>query len=272
MNGPYALTAFVRKLIADTTDAHSNTLRQIGLYAREFRAAAEARAIDIAASSHYRPPLPPALKIATERMLDLFNTLSFSAAYDAWQNDRMDKLAATLAADESFRATVDNWKNATAEDLLTAARFISKAQQTIFCEGLPVAMPKMHVTRLPVRDPNGGLHQPPLEETGIHRLSFRIDEKSCLRKATEGIETIFHENLHMTQTVLGFAFARGAMAGHPLEHDARLHLMIAVDQSLYFNGVASLYYAHPAERDAWDKSPAFVTKLRDALKPYGAAL
>lgn len=272
MNAPYALTVLVQKMIADTTDEHSTIMRTLGAYARDFRAAVEARAIDIAPGAGYRAPLPHGLTETVNRMVDLFNGLSFSAAYGAWQDERIEKLAKTLAADDMFRATIGNLKKASAGDLLSVARLISTTQQSIFCEGLPIAAPTMHVTWLPARDPSGGLYQPPPAETGTHRLSFRTDDKSPLRSVSEGLDTIFHENLHMTQAVLAFAYARGAMGGHALERDARLHLMTSVDASTYFNGVRSLYFAHPSERDAWEKSPQFVDTLRRALKPYGMAI
>jgi hypothetical protein len=261
--------ALLRTLIADPADGHSTTLRAIAAETRALQTIAHDKKVDLADNMVRENQLNPALVPGKNRLVKLFNSLAFTEAYEDWELDGILDLTARLAADPDFRARVQGWKKASSETILETACLMGQAQQEIFCKPVLGRVPDATVHWLPARLQTIGLHQPPAEEDKPHRLSYRVDPASPMRDAAEGLGTIFHENLHMSQTALAFAFARGAMAGHALEADARLHFMTLMDDSAYLPGVHSLYMAHPAERDAWDMTPLFVKELRTALKPYG---
>ena len=261
--------ALLRTLMSDAADGHSATLRAINDETSRMQDIARAKKIDLGDTDIRESQLNPALIPGKKRLLELFNTLTFTEAYEDWELDGILDLTERLAADADFRDRVKGWKKASSETILETACLMGQAQQEIFCKPVLARVPDAEVHWLPARSPNIGLHQPPAEEGKPHRLSYRVDPASPMRDTAEGLGTIFHENLHMSQTALAFAFARGALAGHALEPDARLHFMTLMDDSAYLPGVHSLYMAHPAERDAWDMTPLFVKELRTALKPYG---
>ena len=264
-----ARRALLRTLMADQTDGHSATLRAIAAETRALQTIAHGRKIDLADSMVRESQLNPALVPGKNRLVALFNDLAFSAAYEDYELERILDLTARLAADLDFRDRVKGWKKASSETILETACLMGQAQQEIFCAPVLNRVPDAEVRWLPARSQTIGLHQPPAEEDKPHRLSYRVDPASPMRDPADGLGTIFHENLHMWQTALAFAFARGALNGHALAGDARLHFMTLMDDSAYLPGVHSLYMAHPAERDAWDMTPLFVREMRAALKPYG---
>lgn len=261
--------ALLRTLMADAADGHSATLRAIGSETAALVALANDRKTNLLDENLRESQLHPSLLPGKKRILDLFNSLSFSEAYEDWEMDGILDLTDRLAADADFRDRVKGWRKASSETILETACLMGQAQQEIFCKPVLGLVPDAEVHWLPARLPTIGLHQPPAEDGKPHRLSYRVDPQSPMRDPGEGVGTIFHENLHMSQTAIAMAFARGAMAGHALEADARLHFMTLMDDSAYLPGVHSLYLAHPAERDAWDMTPLFVKELRNALKPHG---
>ena len=265
--------ALLRTLMADAHDGHSATLRAIGDETAALIKLARQHKTDLLDENLRESQLNPALLPGKTRLLDLFNSLSFSEAYEDHEMDGILDLTERLAGDADFRDRVKGWRKASSETILENACLIGQAQQEVFCQPVLAALggkvPDAVVGWLPARLPTIGLHQPPADDGKPHRLSYRVDPQSPMRDPGEGIGTTFHENLHMWQTALAMAFARGTMKEHALESDARLHFMTLMDDSAYLPGVHSLYRAHPAERDAWDMTPLFVKELRRALKPHG---
>lgn len=258
----------LRTLMADQTDGHSATLRAIAAETSALQALARTKKVDLSDSFLRESQLHPALVPGKNRLVALFNDLSFSAAYEDRELDGILDLTERLVSDADFRDRMRGWKKSSSETILENACLIGQAQQEVFCLPDLGRVPDATVHQLPARLQTVGLHQPPAEENKAHRLSYRADPASPMRDPAEGYGTTCHENLHMWQTAIAFAFARGGMTGHRLEADARLHFMTLMDDSAYLPGIHSLYMAHPAERDAWGMTPLFVKEMRTALKGY----
>lgn len=269
---PPAQQKLIDKLLSDDTNADSRLLREIRDVSRGLLSLADKMRLDFNAPRPTTFKMPPGIAAAEKRLTGLFNRVSFSETYKDWVADRLVETAFTLADNEQFRAGIAGWAKSNAKQKLEIAGLLGETQQSIFCDGILDRTPFVHISWLPASSGSVGTHRAPLVENDPHLLLYRVDAKSPLCNRADAMETFFHENLHLTQSVLAFAFERGALSGHPLERDARIHFLTVMDQSSYIDGIKSLYMAHPSERDAWENAPAFVEILRDALKPHGLAL
>lgn len=269
---PPAQQKLIDALLSDDTNADSRLLREIRDQSRGLLSLADKMRLDFNAPRPATFKMPPGIAAAEKRLTALFNRVSFSETYKDWVADRLVETAYALADNEEFRTGITGWAKSTAKHKIEIAMLVGETQQTMFCDGIIDKTPVAHVSWLPASSASVGTHRAPLVDGDPHLLLYRVDAKSPLRNCADAMETFFHENLHLTQSVLAFAFERGALAGHPLERDARLHFLTVMDQSAYIDGIPSLYMAHPSERDTWENAPAFVEILRDALKPHGMKL
>lgn len=256
---------------ADNPDPHNDPLIDEAYdTARALRAEAARHGDDFRAGLSRRAAAYYARPVA--HLSNLFNRVSFTPAYHAWQNKKRAALIARIAADTSLTAAVTApWRAAGPQDMIARAATISTAHQEIYA--LPARPPSFRVTWLKAGLGCTARHTPPDRNHPYHELAFNVGHNSSLRdNLSFAFNVVHHENTHLVQWELGESWYNGTMPDdHPLERDARLLFMLMEDHVSYIPGTAA-YRAHPLERDAFAQGDQFADELRTALYDAPQAL
>lgn len=258
----------------EADDPDSRMMRAACKGGRALRAAAREKRIDISGARWVDPSL---LEPHGGRLVDVFGQAALSPAYRAWRDERSAALASALCADNMFHELCRDWHKYDDRQMVDKMAWFSKMQQYVFASGTMVTrVICLYAIREPkTADPDHprvtrGAHAAPDERRRTHDILVNLHPDARFRHFADGMETIFHENLHAVQWGLADAFATGRIAeGHPLRRAARLFLMAGLEEESYIHGLDNVYKAHPLEQDTFEAGPRFVAMLKDGMAKAG---
>lgn len=211
-----------------------------------------------------------------ENLTKLFNSLTVSPAYRAWQAERTTALVQTLAADNDFHRMLAEWPDTPSYVHAYYAKTISCHHQSIFSKDIApehrIHVQEESIARTGTRLTRGS-HMSPRPGDKIHYITLNTHPDTGFHVPATGLDVIFHENTHAVHTMLATAFIDGHLPeGHPLHDDARLLLLASREKHSYLPGIKEIYRSHPTEEDTFRASAAFVRELDAALAPHGLTL
>jgi hypothetical protein len=252
---------------------HAVTMRMARRCALSIRAMARVDKIDFDGDDWV-----PAEKFGptAENLTKLFNSLTVSPAYRAWQAERTTALVQMLAANKYFQKMVAQWPDTPSYVYAHYAETISRHHQSIFSKDIApehkIRVQEESVARAGTRLTRGS-HMSPRPGDKIHEITLNTHPDTGFHVPATGLDVIFHENTHAVHTMLATAFIDGHLPeGHPLHDDARLLLLASRERHSYIPGIKEIYRAHPTEEDTFRASAAFVRELDAALAPHGLTL
>ena len=211
-----------------------------------------------------------------ENLTTLFNGLTVSAPYRAWQAERTTAFVQKLVASPFFQYMIRNWADASADTHSANGFWLSRRHQETFSNNIAqahgIVVKTESVARVGSRLVRGS-HLSPRPGDKIHEINLNTHPDTDFHVPATGLDVIFHENTHAVHTMLATAFIDDRLPeGHALRDDARLLLLASREKRSYLPAIREVYRAHPTEEDTFRASATFVRELDAALAPHNLSL
>lgn len=251
-------------------NAEARMMRAAQSWGRQLREAAKHRGIDLGGKKWVDPD---ALAPYSQRLCETFNQKSLSKSYIRWRDERTRQFVDTLGAGDVFRTICAEWHDYDDKTMLQKVEWLTRMQQLVFAKGTMQTCPvEVHeIYRAKIDDPDhprvlSGHHGMPDPHSRLQMIGINMHPDARFRDFFNGINTVFHENIHVVQWGLADALASKRIGLlDPLYDDARLFLMGMFEIDSYISGVDTVYKAHPLEQDAYGASATFIALLKDGM-------
>lgn len=261
----------------DRSDIFYTASRKANEAGHTIRAAAERKETDLN-GNQWVDPAPFGAEI--KKLTALFNSLSPTENYSAWQTARRRELVAAVAARDDFRRAATQWSGLTDFQRRDHIIDLTRLHHKIYGDGIYTPRQIVFNCFSKPRPDNespfyeighfmGGLDGAP------HELGLNTHPDAGFDNFLCAADVAHHENTHGVQCELRQTYKKQGLsegARTALRRDGLLWSVLHQARACYITRMRDAYYNHPAEKDAFAQTALFLGELRDALAEAGISL
>lgn len=216
------------------------------------------------------------------RLTALFNSISHSPAYAAWQNQKREALIGALTAQQDFLEAASQWPLLEGDAHEALIREVSAQHHKIYGGDLytpsELVLEFFSTAREGLEDEHyvrGSFGASMDSETRsfLWNMSFNTHPDTGFPNFLTAMNYVHHENTHAVQEAFAKLHAFHQIdPADELAGDALYWHEVRAYRHSYIPIIRPLYYNHPQEKDAFRQGTLFSTELHTALEKQGVSL